>query len=304
MNNAPLVSCTVLTYNSSVTVLETLESIKAQSYQNIELIISDDCSTDNSVELCRDWLAHNGERFVRTVMLTTEKNGGVASNANRALAECQGEWRKGIAADDILFPNCVEDFVDFVERNPDAKWVSSYVREYHGSFTEKNCLGKNLTQSRNFFKANVEEQLRIMARRNFIYAPSLFYNIAVLRELGGFDVSYKIEDYPLYMRLLEHGYKCYFVEKETVGYRIHESLAHSDKILFNYRNQVELRKMAKDLSFKYLTKKEKLGLKLLWNTQDIIERNGMNNKSNKLSKLVYKTSRYLTYHIFISSVKR
>ena len=50
--NNPLVSINVITYNSSKFVLETLESAKAQTYQNIELIVSDDCSTDNTVEIC------------------------------------------------------------------------------------------------------------------------------------------------------------------------------------------------------------------------------------------------------------
>ena len=47
MDSPPLVSVIVISYNSSETVLETLESVKKQTYQNIELIVSDDCSTDN-----------------------------------------------------------------------------------------------------------------------------------------------------------------------------------------------------------------------------------------------------------------
>ena len=51
----PLVSIVVITYNSAEYVLETLESAKAQTYQNIELIVSDDCSADNTVETCSRW---------------------------------------------------------------------------------------------------------------------------------------------------------------------------------------------------------------------------------------------------------
>ena len=53
----PLVSVVVITYNSAKFVIETLESVKSQTYKNIELIISDDCSTDDTVERCRLWLA-------------------------------------------------------------------------------------------------------------------------------------------------------------------------------------------------------------------------------------------------------
>lgn len=69
----PLVSVSVITYNSAKTVIETLDSIKAQTYQNIELIVSDDCSTDNTVEICRDWLTKNEKRFVRMELITVEK---------------------------------------------------------------------------------------------------------------------------------------------------------------------------------------------------------------------------------------
>ena len=62
----PVVTVSVSTYNSSKYVVETLESIKAQTWKNIILQISDDCSTDNTIELCRNWIEQNKERFVET----------------------------------------------------------------------------------------------------------------------------------------------------------------------------------------------------------------------------------------------
>ena len=102
----PLVSIIVITYNSSKYVLETLESAKAQTYQNIELIVSDDCSTDNTVEICHNWIEQNKERFVRTELITVEKNTGIAPNCNRGVKAAKGEWVKLIAGDDVLHQNC------------------------------------------------------------------------------------------------------------------------------------------------------------------------------------------------------
>ena len=51
-----LVSISVITYNSSKYILDTLDSVKAQTYPNLELVISDDCSTDNTIDLCKDWV--------------------------------------------------------------------------------------------------------------------------------------------------------------------------------------------------------------------------------------------------------
>ena len=302
MENSCLVSVTVLAYNSAATIIETLESIKSQTYHNIELIVSDDCSSDNTVELCHKWIDNNNGRFVRTELLTVERNTGVCANGNRALAVCRGLWKKGIAADDILLPNCIEDFIAFLNDNPSALWVSSYIREYRDSFDEANCIMRNGIYSQRFFDFPVEQQLHLMACRNVLYAPSIFFNVAMMRELGGFDEKYVAEDYVFYMRALEKGYRCYFMPKETVGYRIHNSLAHSKKHLFNYFFQVEARKMRKDLSFKYLTKTEKLGLRMIWCLEDIIEKMGLN-KNTKYMNYVYTKSRNIIVRFLLKGPK-
>lgn len=278
MQDDILVSCTVVSYNSAETVIETLESIKAQTYQNIELIVSDDCSTDNTVELCREWIAANKERFVRAVLLTVEKNTGVAGNDNRALAECRGVWQKGIAADDKLLPNCVEDFMNFVKDHPEAKWVSSRIRKYNGFFEEKYCIGQGLAASLSFFEKDAMGQLRYLAISNVVYAPSLFYNLSFKR-LIGIDSSYMFEDLPFYVDALERGYKCYFMDKETVCYRVHQSLSNSGTNLFNYKNELVFRRYRKERLLKYLNKKQKKGLLMSWKTQDFFYYSRMNKKS-------------------------
>jgi glycosyltransferase involved in cell wall biosynthesis len=125
-----LVSVPVITYNSSKYVLETLESIKAQTYQNIELIISDDCSTDNTVEICRKWIEENKSRFVRTELITSDVNTGVSANGNRGRNACRGEWIKSIAGDDLLMPNCIESYVNYVKQTPEAIYIFSKVEAF------------------------------------------------------------------------------------------------------------------------------------------------------------------------------
>ena len=114
----PLVSVIVITYNSSNYVLETLESAKAQTYKNIELIISDDGSTDTTVGICKNWINQNKERFVAVKCITTGNNTGIAPNCNRGLKEAKGEWLKFIAGDDILMDSCIERNMDFVQNSP------------------------------------------------------------------------------------------------------------------------------------------------------------------------------------------
>ncbi len=113
----PLVSIVVITYNSSKFVLETLESIRKQTYQNIELIISDDCSKDSTIDICRNWIEKNKNRFVKAELITVERNTGIAPNANRGLKVAKGEWIKFIAGDDMLISNCIDELILFIQKN-------------------------------------------------------------------------------------------------------------------------------------------------------------------------------------------
>ena len=101
----PLVSICIVTYNSAEFIVETLESAKAQTYENIELILSDDCSKDNTVEICRQWIEENSTRFTNCEIVTTPINTGVAANLNRAIAKAKGEWIKSIAGEKKLLIN-------------------------------------------------------------------------------------------------------------------------------------------------------------------------------------------------------
>ena len=71
MKKEPLVSILVVTYNSSEYIIETLNSCYSQEYKNIELIISDDKSSDNTVEICEEWLTLNASRFYNTCLLVS-----------------------------------------------------------------------------------------------------------------------------------------------------------------------------------------------------------------------------------------
>lgn len=94
-----LVSVVLITYNSSKYVLDTLESVKNQTWDNIELIISDDGSTDNTTAICSNWLSENQNRFYNALLITVDENTGIPSNCNRGLRATKGEWLKTISGD-------------------------------------------------------------------------------------------------------------------------------------------------------------------------------------------------------------
>lgn len=283
MNSNLLVSCTVISYNSSSTIVETLESIKAQTYKNIELIVSDDASVDNTADICKEWIENNKKRFVRAELITVDHNTGVCANCSRCLNACEGSWMKLIAADDKLLPNCVEDFMSFVLMNHDAMWVSSKMRIYYDTFVESNYLVGDSLDDPSFFQLTSREQFKRIVTWNRIKAPSLFYKTDMLREVGGFDSPYSFEDYPLFVKIIEKGYKCYLLNKETVCYRVHTSSSHSSNELFNYGFLQESQRFHRQVLYKYLTKKQVRGQNAIWKLQDLIVKCNLNRNTPIIS---------------------
>lgn len=228
----PTVSIIVATYNSARFVIETLESAKAQTYQSVELIVSDDCSADNTVELCRNWIANNQDRFARTEVITVPQNTGVSANCNRCIAAAQTEWIKFIAGDDILLPGCITDNMQFVAANPGAKIIFSQVLLYQNDFKEENFLHiipdtypMNIMNPS--FSATDQYKLLLLSDR-ITFTPSFFFNRQALLDVGGYDEANRlVEDYPMWLKLTKAGNKLYFFQQATVGYRRHQDAANN-----------------------------------------------------------------------------
>lgn len=222
--NQPLVSVNVLMYNSSKYILETLESIKAQTYQNIELIMSDDKSTDNTVQICEKWIAKNKDRFASYQILVPAHNTGQSGNYNRAFRAATGEWIKEIDGDDLLLPNCLTDFVDFVNVNPEAKYVFGKMK----NFTKKNKKdAKDTPISHVFFKKSINEQINILLEKNCLPSPSSFYNRKYVLNIN-FEHDERIpnlEDWPKWINLLHKGVRFFFLDRDVVLHRLYSGIS-------------------------------------------------------------------------------
>lgn len=225
MENSPLVSIVVITYNSSKYVLETLQSAYSQTYQNIELIVSDDCSKDNTVEIIEKWLKENGSRFVKFKLLRALENTGVTANCNRGVKEAHGEWIKLIAGDDILFDDCIESNYMYVCESH-AQIVFSKMKFFCDS--KDNSYVPSVDYG--FFDFPCKKQLKLMLRENEIRCtPSSFIKKDLLNKVSYYDERFPmIEDYPMWFKLLAKGCYLSFMDKYTVYYRKENSITHSE----------------------------------------------------------------------------
>lgn len=217
-----LVSVIVITYNSSEFVIETLKSIQNQTYDNIELIITDDCSKDETVKICNDWLLANEDRFAASKIIAVEQNTGVSANLKRGVDSCNGEWIKIIAGDDLLLENCITDYIK-VSNEKYFDWAISKMNK----LANNNIIpfDNNIPNIKNFFSLDIASKYHYyLLNPLFLNPPSGFYRTSVLKDEGIIDVSFPLlEDQPIFLNLLKKNYEGIFLDLPTVSYRINDS---------------------------------------------------------------------------------
>lgn len=107
-----LVSIIMPSYNTADYISESIKSIQKQVYSNWELIIVDDCSTDNTNDVVKPFLMDSRIRYLKN-----ERNSGAAVSRNRALREAKGRWIAFLDSDDLWVPEKLEKQIGFMEKN-------------------------------------------------------------------------------------------------------------------------------------------------------------------------------------------
>lgn len=126
-----LVSIIMPSYNTANYIGESINSVMNQTYKNWELIIVDDCSTDNTDEIVNKFLKDERIKYLKN-----EKNGGAAISRNKALREAKGRWIAFLDSDDLWVPEKLEKQISFMKKNN-----YSFTYSYYQEINEK---GKNL----------------------------------------------------------------------------------------------------------------------------------------------------------------
>lgn len=272
-----LVSVIISTYNSSRFIEETLESIACQTWKEIEIIVTDDCSKDNTIEICHKWLAKHDSRFSMTKLITSDVNTGISGNANRGLLAANGNWIKFLGADDTLKTNCLEDNMLFVLAHPEIRVLFSKVNIYKNNFNPENfistvpgdpIISANIMSDNN----NAESQYQMLLLSDRVhFSPSVFIHRETLVSIGGFDERFPmLEDYPLWLKLTRNGYRLNFMNRITVNYRMHNQAVNNTgfKYLVN-PNFFKYEGFRKLCIYPYLPPDIRLDRKFIWISSQI-----------------------------------
>ena len=232
MTNQPLVTIGALNYNNSKYVLKTLDSIANQTYKNIELLIIDDCSTDDSLAKIKSWLVNFKKPYK---LIEHEKNLGIHSAYTDVIENASGQFLSILATDDLIVPTKIADQID-VFKNLDESYGVVYgdiieIDEYGNpikppNFEAKKKQFKNWTPPcGDLFKILVEEFI-------FLIQSALIKTEMVKK----FRFNYKAmsEDWQLIL-FLSRNTKIYGMDKVLAEYRRHsESLSASFFSRSNY----------------------------------------------------------------------
>lgn len=217
-----LVSVVVQAYNSDDTIVRTLESVKNQDYPDIELIVTDDKSKDNTIDIVNEWISQNKQFFKNVKLVTTQENTGIPGSNNRALKHVNGEYVEFLAADDLMSADAVSEYVKFCEENKNVIPVSRVKLFSDDDNCDFTSVENYCDKCYEFAKLSYKEQYKMLLIQNRVVAPAAaFYPTSVIRKLNGFDERFRwMEDYPINIKLMHERYRFGFIDKQLIHYRI------------------------------------------------------------------------------------
>jgi len=215
----PLVSIIMAAHNADKYIAETIESVLAQTYQNWELIITDDASTDHT----RDIIIQYTEKDSRIKMIRIDESVRQTIARIKAIEISSGEYLAILDADDISFPDRLKIQVDFLESHPDISVT--------GSIAELiNAKGEHIGKKEKTGDFT-ELAFKLLLQTQFIHS-SVCMRKKAYDAIGGYDgVTYQIyaEEYDLWNRLAHEGYKMTNLPETLIKYRIHpQGISQSD----------------------------------------------------------------------------
>ena len=218
-NNNGLVSIIASCYNHEKYVSDCLKSIIAQTYSEIEVLIIDDCSVDNSFDVITSFKPLLDDRCVNVTILRNNINQGLTKNLNKLIKMSKGEYIKLIATDDFLLPNCIESFIKHVNTSckADVYFSNAVIVSDNDHFnTNGKLYCSNLYyQARPLDGSNLTDQL---CASSFICAPSVFVPKITYIKYGYYDETYSFEDLPFWLKISINGSFSY-CDIPTVCYR-------------------------------------------------------------------------------------
>lgn len=196
-----LVSIIMPSYNTAGFIAETIRSVIAQTYENWELIIVDDCSTDNTDAVVAEFLADTRIRYIKN-----EQNSGAAISRNRALREARGRWIAFLDSDDLWLPEKLEKQIAFMKEKGYAFSYTDYAEIDESSHSN----GRIVTGPRRITKHRMYDYC-------WLGCLTVMYDAKVVGLIQIADIR-KNNDYAMWLKVCKKA-ECYLLNETLAKYR-------------------------------------------------------------------------------------
>lgn len=251
------ISIITASYNYQDYIKETIQSILNQTYQDWELIIIDDCSSDNSVDIIKSF------KDDRIKLIVNEKNLGLAATVKRGIENSTGEWIAFLESDDIWEKDCLEKRVEIAKKYPDIGLIFNSVE----MFGEQ----KKLNRLKKVIEANVKKLKKNTFPTN-IFKQIIYFNIVLTFSAAMINSNIILEtnttvdkelDWWMFIHLARN-YDVYYIPEQLTKWRMHPD-SYINKKFKNFTVPINLQSIA-DI---YKTEKDPA---LIWNALSVLYR--------------------------------
>jgi len=212
-----LVSVVIPTYNQVNFVKETFDSVLAQDYPNLQIIITDDGSTDGTVEIIQ---AYAGQYPNKVIAVLSENNTGIPANLNRGLRKVKGEYIAWLGGDDLMLPRKISMQVELLQRRQDAVGCCHDAEVFQSQDGRVIGLFSELNNGK---RALREGGVELWFAQNYFMLPSTMMIRADAAPGHGFDERLRyLNDWLFDVEVFRKG-KCVPINQVLCKYRRHEN---------------------------------------------------------------------------------
>lgn len=302
MGSQPLVSVAMVAYNQEQFIQEAILSIINQTYSNIELIIVDDGSPDNTLKKIKETEKICKKRFVRLVV-ETQPNSGSCIALTKAYKLCKGKYIYDIAADDLAKPNAIEKCVSFLENHSDYglcvsdNEIINDKSERIGWDKHRNAVTLSKALYKTFGEALQKENADIdfnssrfglyetFVTRNYI-PNGYMIRKNIFEQIGKFTPEAPLEDWYMNLQISKYS-KMKYLDEILFSYRWHDNntvkrTEYMQKI--SYKTQLYEKKLVnslKDKKWKKIFEQQINQIKMKFNFCNIIKYYKLKNMDTK-----------------------
>ena len=220
MSNQELVSVIIPTYNRASYLVESLDSVLAQTYRNLEVIVVNDGSTDETRALL--------EPYRSRIAYYEKTNGGKSSALNLGLKHISGEYVWVFDDDDIALPELVQSHMSVFESQPEIDFVYSGYAYFEGNDSN------NVIETVEARAHPDAEMVGELLNGNFISGVSVLVRKRCYDRVGNYDERLvRAQDYDMWIRFVRAGFKAGVIRRPLVRVRKHEGVRGSEEDRFD-----------------------------------------------------------------------